>query len=136
MTWSVVVVDPWALRCGSSGFQSGTSTSFTRPGAVRTEDDCKAWKAAYDATLAPLGRRVDMVIVLEMFSVNPAIAHTWVHYRRHTMGYARHCIRVESETDVFPTSPVKNVPKNELTTGAPTIADAMDLIDRLRRGVA
>ena len=102
-------------------------------GIVRGEADCKAWRMAFDARFAGLGRRVDMVIVLEMFSVDPVIAHTWVHYRRHTMAYARYCIRIESETDVFPTSPVKNVPRNELTTGAPTIPDAMDLIDRYRR---
>ena len=104
-------------------------------GFVRSEDDCKEWAKAFEEKFAGFPRRVDMVILLEMFSVDPAISPIWIRYRRLTLTHARFCIRVASESDVFPTSPTRAVPSADLTKDAPTIPDAMDVIERLRRSM-
>lgn len=102
-------------------------------GFVQTEAGCIAWQRAFDERFASLTKPVDMVMVLEMFAVSPNIAAVWQRYRKHTMGYARYCVRVESGSDVFAVSPTKAVPRSELTRGAPSIPDAIYLITELRR---
>lgn len=41
---------------------------------IETEDDVRAWYAQYEAYFEPLGRRVDVVFVLDHFDLRPRSA--------------------------------------------------------------
>ena len=68
--------------------------------ALITEDDCRAWFETYDAFFRPLGRRVDCILVLDMFSVGPGVSQVWQQYRaRIHASYTRHTVRAYMGAD-------------------------------------
>ena len=48
---------------------------------IETEADVIAWYEEYAAYFTRLGRRVDFVVVLDDFSIEPAIGSLWGEYR-------------------------------------------------------
>lgn len=65
---------------------------------IATEDDCRRWFEAYLRVFEPLKRRVDIVFVLDMFSVDPSIAEVWGGYRAELHErFIRHTVRVSSQ---------------------------------------
>ncbi len=100
-------------------------------GVVRTEEHCRQWARAFDERFGALAECVDMVLVLDMFSTSAEMSTTWRHYRTLAMRYARYCIRVDSGTDAFAISKRPPV-QGEMTQGAKSIPDAMDIILALR----
>ena len=65
---------------------------------LATEADCLSWFEAYLRVFEPLHRRVDIVFVLDMFSVEPAIAEVWGRYRAELHErFIRHTVRVSSQ---------------------------------------
>lgn len=100
-------------------------------GVVRTEDHCRQWLRAFEERFRRSPERVDVVLVLDMFSTAPELLATWKTYRDAALRYVRYCIRVDAGTDAFAISKRPTVP-GELTRGARTIPDAIDIILALR----
>jgi hypothetical protein len=68
--------------------------------ALNTDGDVRAWAEAYETFFRPLGRRVDCIFVLDMFSVSAAVGVSWQRYRAHIHeNYTRHTVRVFMAAD-------------------------------------
>jgi hypothetical protein len=66
-------------------------------GHIATDSDVQNFEAEYNRVFAPLARKVDIVIVLDMFSVDPSILETWSHARKRMVEqYTNISVRVSS----------------------------------------
>lgn len=99
---------------------------------LRTEGDCMAWFDAYADFYKTLNRRVDVIIVLDMFSLDPTISAVWVTYRArlHAL-YTRYTVRVASPGHSAVTVGLgQSMPR--LVNYAPDVPTALSLIQEMR----
>ena len=68
---------------------------------IATEADCLAWYHAYKEVFANVTERIDCIVSLDMFSVEPGIAACWQGYReRLYTELVRYAVRMHSDTSV------------------------------------
>jgi hypothetical protein len=72
--------------------------------SIETEADCKVWVQQYVDYCEPLRKPVDMIMVLDNFSIGPKIGSIWGRYRADFVKqYTRYSVRVHAaaRVDVF-----------------------------------
>jgi hypothetical protein len=68
---------------------------------IVTKEDCEKWHAQWDGYLSKFKRKVDCVVVLNDFHVEPSIAPAWGEYRaRLNVAYFRYSFRVNADAVV------------------------------------
>jgi hypothetical protein len=91
-----------------------------------TKEDCKVWYDQWDSHLARYKRKVDCVVVLNDFHVDPAIASAWGEYRaRLNITYFRHSFRVNADPTVKLFVKTSGVRFNVATSEAASVDDAI-----------
>src|SRR5690242_12661969 len=88
---------------------------------IASREDCEAWFREWAAHLSTYERKVDCVVVLDDFHVDPRIAAEWGEYRAKLNNtYFRHSYRVHADPTVklfIQTSGVRfNAATGEATT--------------------
>jgi hypothetical protein len=68
---------------------------------LSTKEDCEAWFSQWEKHLSKYKRKVDCVVVLDDFHVDPAIAPAWGEYRaKLNISFFRHSFRVNADSTV------------------------------------
>jgi len=100
---------------------------------IRTRGDCEVWYQQWVDYLATFGRRVDCVMVLDDFHVEPEIAAVWGEYRaRINNQYTRFSYRVHSDWAVRLFAATSGVRYNAPSDAAPSVEAAVEAILRAR----
>jgi len=100
---------------------------------IRTREDCEIWYHQWVDYLATFGRRVDCVMVLDDFHVEPEIATVWGEYRaRINNQYTRLSYRVHSDWAVRLFAATSGVRYNAPSDAAPSVEAAVEAILRAR----
>lgn len=103
--------------------------------SIETETDCKLWLDQYQLGLAKLGKRkVDMVMVLDDFSITPSIAPVWGRYRATMVNdHVRFSVRVNATRRVMIASHTSSVlHQTAAAEEANSLAEAIEKIARQR----
>lgn len=101
---------------------------------IESEADCIAWLERYSQYCTPLGHKVDMIIVLDMFSVDPAITPVWAEYRAEMLTrFSRYSVRVHSDSTVASAVVAGSAKHGVSADIAPDIPTALAHIMRCRR---
>jgi hypothetical protein len=101
---------------------------------IATPEDCGRWFRCWTDYLTTFGRKVDCIIVLDDFHVEPQVSVTWAEYRAQlTRDYHRFSCRVRSDWSlrqlILETSAQQNVTASE----AESVEAALANIRRARR---
>ena len=101
---------------------------------IETEDDVREWYAQYEAYFEPLGRRVDVIFVLDHFELRPALGVLCGEYRaRMQQRYTRNSIRVHPSLGVKLYVRTSGNRHGAMTDEAPDLESAYALLEELRR---
>jgi hypothetical protein len=66
---------------------------------VETEHDCRVWHSQFENYFSRLGKKVDVVIVLDDFHIGPKIGAIWGRYRADWITrFTRYSVRVRQES--------------------------------------
>ena len=104
---------------------------------IATKQDCDVWYHQWASYLAKYGRKVDCVVLLDDFHVDPAIAPAWGEYRaKLNIDYFRHSYRVHADPTVKLFVKTSGVRFNAASGEAPTVEDAIEGILEARRQAA
>jgi hypothetical protein len=102
--------------------------------SIATKEDCETWFGEWAAYLSTFKRKVDCVVVLTNFRVDPQIASTWGEYRaRLNNTYFRHSFRVQADAVVHLFVTTSGVRFNAATSEAETVEAAVEGILEARR---
>jgi hypothetical protein len=103
---------------------------------IATKGDCETWYAQWEAHLSKYERKVDCVVVLNDFHVDPAIASEWGEYRaRLNNAHFRHSFRVQADSIVKLFVQTSGVRFNAATSEAETVEAAIEGILEARKKV-
>ncbi len=85
--------------------------------AVETEDDMRAWYEEYRQFFARLGRKMDLVLELTNFRVNPRVATAFGEYRARVLrDFTKRSYRVNQapreKTFMYTSSAIHGAPSN------------------------
>jgi hypothetical protein len=101
---------------------------------VTTGADCQEWFEEWSAYLSTFNRKVDCVVVLNDFHVNPQIASVWGEYlAKLNIAYFRHSFRVQADAVVKLFTRTSGVRFNAATSEAETVETAIEGILEARR---
>lgn len=101
---------------------------------IETEEDCKVWLAQYEAYFAPFGRRVDIIVVLDEFSIGNGIGSVWGSYRAEIhKRFTRHSVRVHANAKVRTYSATSGALHGVPSDEARDVPTAIALIHEHRR---
>jgi hypothetical protein len=96
---------------------------------IESEEDCKAWLQQYDDYFSRLGRRVDVIIVLDDFRIDKNIGPVWGAYRAEVhKRFTRHSVRVHSNAKVKDSVSTSGLLHGVGTDEADDVPTAMRLI--------
>jgi len=100
-----------------------------------TKEDCETWYAQWDKYLSKFRRKVDCVVLLSDFHVDPAIAPAWGEYRaKLNIAYFRHSYRVQADSVVKLFTKTSGVRFNAATSEAETVEAAIEgILDERKR---
>ena len=100
-----------------------------------TKEDCETWYAQWDKYLSRFRRKVDCVVLLSDFHVDPAIAPAWGEYRaKLNIAYFRHSYRVQADSVVKLFVKTSGVRFNAATSEAETVEAAIEgILDARKR---
>lgn len=99
-----------------------------------TKDDCKVWYDQWDRYLTRYKRKVDCIVVLDDFHVDPAIASAWGEYRaKLNITYFRHSFRVNADATVKLFVKTSGVRFNAATSEAESVDAAVEGILAARK---
>ena len=100
-----------------------------------TKQDCETWYRQWDSHLSKYKRKVDCVVVLDDFHVDPAIAPAWGEYRaKLNIAYFRYSFRVNADTVVKLFTKTSGARFNAATSEAETVKAAIEgILDARRR---
>jgi hypothetical protein len=94
---------------------------------LKSQQDCEAWFAEWEAYLSKYKGKVDCVVVLDDFHVDPQIASEWGEYRaRLNNTFFRHSFRVNADPTVKLFIKTSGVRFNAATGEAPTVQGAIE----------
>ena len=102
---------------------------------IVTREDCETWFHQWDSHLARYRRKVDCVVVLNDFHVDPVIAPAWGEYRaKLNIAYFRHSFRVQADAVVRLFVKTSGVRFNAATSEAETVEAAIEgILDARKR---
>lgn len=101
---------------------------------LETEDDVRAWYAQYEAYFEPLGRRMDVVFVLDDFDIRPAIGVFWGEHRaRMQQRYTRYSVRIHLRLGVKLYVGTSGKRHGAMTDEAADLESAFALLEEMRR---
>lgn len=99
-------------------------------GVLEDEDDIAVWYSELEKQFGAIGRRVDVVVVLDMLSVDPSVAEIYTKGRMAIAAkYFRHSVRVNASATVSQIIQQTGGPGQYF---APDIASAIAVIEELR----
>jgi len=101
---------------------------------LATKEDCERWFDQWDGYLSKFKRKVDCVVVLDDFHVDPAIAPAWGQYRaKLNIAYFRHSFRVNADATVKLFIKTSGVRFNAATGEAASVEAAIEGILEARK---
>ena len=101
---------------------------------LATKEDCELWFAQWDSYLARFKRKVDCVVVLNDFHIDPSIAPAWGEYRaKLNIAYFRHSFRVNADRTVKLFIKTSGVRFNAATGEAESVEAAIEGILEARQ---
>jgi hypothetical protein len=101
---------------------------------IETEEDCRVWVAQYEAYFSKLGRKVDVILVVDKFRIGPKVGRVWGAYRARLLEqFTRYSVRVHQDPRVSTFSATSSVLHGASNLEAPSIAAALTMIAELRR---
>jgi hypothetical protein len=101
---------------------------------IVTKEDCQIWYEQWDTYLARFKRKIDCVVVLDDFHVDPLIAPAWGEYRaKLNITYFRHSFRVNADATVKLFIKTSGVRFNAATGEAASVEDAIQGILEARK---
>jgi len=101
---------------------------------ISTTEDCRVWHKQWSDYLAQFGRKMDCVIVLDDFHVEPQIAEAWGEYRALiTKDYFRFTCRVGQDWELRSTTLTESARHNLPATQADSLDEAIEAIRSARR---
>ena len=101
---------------------------------IVTEEDCKVWYDEWVSYLKIFGRKMDCIMVLDDFSVEPDVARMWGEYRaRINKDHIRHGYRVNPDYTVSIYVKTSGIRYNAATAEAASVEDAMQAIFAARK---
>ena len=100
-----------------------------------TKQDCETWFTQWDSYLSKYKRKVDCVVILTDFHVDPAIAPAWGEYRaKLNIAYFRYSFRVQADAVVSLFTKTSGVRFNAATSEAETFEAAIEgILDARKR---
>jgi hypothetical protein len=103
---------------------------------IVTKEDCQVWFNQWASYLSRYKRKVDCVVMLDDFHVDPSIASAWGEYRaKLNINYFRHSFRVNADATVKLFIKTSGVRFNAATGEAASIEDAIQGILGARKKV-
>jgi hypothetical protein len=101
---------------------------------LATKEDCEEWFSKWDSYLSKFHRKVDCVVVLNDFHVDPQIASAWGEYRaKLNRTYFRHSFRVNADATVKLFVKTSGVRFNAATSEAESVEAAIEGILEARK---
>ncbi len=101
---------------------------------VESEDDCKVWLQQYVDFFSRIGRRVDVILVLDDFKLGKNIGAVWGRYRAEVhKRFTRHSVRVHADAKVATFISTSGVIHGASTDEARDIETALKLIELKRQ---
>jgi hypothetical protein len=101
---------------------------------IRTREDCEAWYEQWVRQFSRYGRRMDCVMVLDEFHVDPEIAAVWGGYRARIINeHTRFSCRVRSDWAVRLFVATSGVRYHAAADEAASVEEAFEFIRRARR---
>jgi hypothetical protein len=102
---------------------------------IVTKEDCEVWFREWQSYLTKFKRKVDCIVVLDDFHVDPAIAPAWGEYRaKLNIDYFRHSFRVNADPTVRLFCKTSGVRFNAASAEAPSVEDAiLGILDARKR---
>jgi hypothetical protein len=101
---------------------------------IATDEDCKVWHKQWSDCLSRFGRKIDCIIMLDDFHVEPQIAAAWGSYRASiTNDYFRFTCRVGQDWDLRTTTLTESARHNLPSTQADSVDEAIERILAARR---
>lgn len=96
---------------------------------LETEDDCKAWHKQYADYFTKLGKKVDMIVILDKFAIGASIGPVWGKYRADMhKRFTRYSVRVHPSarvgTFIATSATIHKAPSDE----APDLESAFEMI--------
>jgi hypothetical protein len=103
---------------------------------IVTKQDCEVWASQWETYLAGFKGKVDCIMVLDEFHVDPAIASEWGEYRaKINIAYIRHSYRVNADPTVKLFIKTSGVRFNAAKGEAPSVEDAIEgILDARKKG--
>lgn len=100
---------------------------------VETEDDCRAWFKQYEVYFSKLGKKVDVVLVLDDFRIGAKIGSIWGKYRAEvSTRFMRHSVRVHADARVSTFNATSAALYSASSEEAPNVETAIAFIRRRR----
>lgn len=101
---------------------------------IETREDVLAWYEQYETYMGTFNRKMDFVVILDDFTIGPAIGPFWGEYRAKIhQRFARHNYRVHSSNRVKLYVNTSGVRYNVATEEAATLEDAIEGIKVARQ---
>jgi hypothetical protein len=102
---------------------------------IVTKEDCEVWFREWQSYLMKFKRKIDCIVVLDDFHVDPAIAPAWGEYRaKLNIDYFRHSFRVNPDPTVRLFCKTSGVRFNAAAAEAPSLEDAiLGILDARKR---
>ena len=102
---------------------------------IVTKQDCEVWYGQWYNHLSKYKRKIDCIVVLDDFHVDPAIAATWGEYRaKLNKEHFRYSYRVNADPTVRLFCKTSGVRFNAASAEAPTVEDAIEgIMDSRKR---
>jgi hypothetical protein len=100
---------------------------------IETEDDCRAWLKQYETYFSKLGKKVDVVLVLDDFHIGAKIGPVWGKYRAEvSTRFMRYSVRVHADARVSTFNATSAALYSASFEEAPNVESAIAFIRRQR----
>ena len=101
---------------------------------IETEDDCRVWFRQFERYFSQFDRKVDTIIVLDEFTIGPAIGSIWGKYRAEWINrYARYSVRINGNARVSTFNATSAVLHGAVSREAANLEEAIAIIRALRQ---